>query len=473
MLAAAHAYEPLRGDDEAARGLRFRNMMLWLVVAAIGAVSVEAMLVLHLGRIQDWVYLIIGSTFIVMAPWLARIAQQGRTQTAALVIAGFMFAAPPVLAASFQRAELVPLILPGIGIVIALSFVEPRLLARTFLGAWMSVMGTMAILQGKGAALPTMTSMAGLVAFFVTGIALGVLLVVFWFHYNSLQRNLAIVSEANERLVSAQLEFQKVQQTRNRFMNNAAHELNTPMTPIVMQIDVLKRRSRDNPDGRTLRSIFVLERSVARLRHLINDVLEAARMNSFNLTIEKAPVDLALLVDDALEDFAGPFTEKRISLDRHIDPELMVIGDLIRLRQVIDNFLTNALKFTPEGGSVVMSATGAEHEASVAVRDSGHGISQDNLDSLFEPFSRLARAEHEDVGGSGLGLYISKGIIEQHGGRVWVRSAGEGLGTTFGFHLPLIPMGRPEHEEAGRDDASQSQDEYSRARMAGNLQPTP
>jgi histidine kinase len=158
--------------------------------------------------------------------------------------------------------------------------------------------------------------------------------------------------------------------------------------------------------------------------------------------MQMEPQQLEELVRHAVDSFRATYAEKSVVLEADVTGRMPVKADAQRLTQVLFNFLTNALKFTPEGGRVRVVARADAEQAEVGVHDSGRGLTQREIDQLFKPFSQVHDPKETKEKGTGLGLYICKGIVEEHGGRVWVESDGRGKGSRFAFSVPLAHGGR-------------------------------
>lgn len=258
----------------------------------------------------------------------------------------------------------------------------------------------------------------------------------------------------DERRVSAvrlqEIEgLKEVNRFKTQFLNTAAHELATPLTPIRLQLHALKAGAATQDPERRHHALELLERNVARLGALVQDLLEGARLQSNQLAIERKPVDVARLVAEGVRNQAVVAQGKGVHLE--LEPSegsFWTVGDARRLAQVIDNLLANAVKFTPEGKSVTVRCVHASGGVAVFVKDEGIGISREAQSRLFQPFSQVHDTSQQTRAGTGLGLYISKGIIEAHGGRMGMESAGLGQGSTFWFVLaeedaPAPDTGRP------------------------------
>lgn len=215
---------------------------------------------------------------------------------------------------------------------------------------------------------------------------------------------------------------------KTKFINTAAHELSTPLTPILLSLANLKRNNPGAPLG-------ILERNVDRLARLLHDVLEGARLQADHLRLDRHPMDLALLARDCVEEHQPLAQAASVTLQVDASDTLPVDADAARLHEVLMNLLSNALKFTPAGGRVVVRAREVGSVAQVEVTDTGRGLLPTDLAMLFQPFTQVG--EPSPGSGTGLGLYISRGIVEQHGGHIEAASPGAGRGATFRFQIPL------------------------------------
>lgn len=239
---------------------------------------------------------------------------------------------------------------------------------------------------------------------------------------------------AQGRMLREQVEAES--QFKTDFLNRAAHELATPLTPIVLQLDMLKRFLANVAGERERRSIDVLERNVERLRNLVEDLLAAARVQSASWAVKTAPDDVAGLVRTTAEEMRPAFDRKGVALEVEArDAPARV--DARRVREAVENLLENALKFTPSGGSVRVRARHRGRDVVVEVVDSGIGFEPAAARELFRPFGQVHDTMQITEPGSGLGLFITKGIVEAHGGRVGIESAGPGQGTRAWFTVPV------------------------------------
>ncbi len=224
---------------------------------------------------------------------------------------------------------------------------------------------------------------------------------------------------------------------KTTFINTAAHELGTPLTPIKLQLHILKSAGGNGATPKQVRAIEVLDRNVDRLNHLVQEVLKVARLQAGRLGISIEDVDINGIVNEVAESFDEPAREAGIRLEVRTRPGLRAEADAKRLTQVLFNLLNNAWKFTPRGGHITIETESTHDEVIIRVRDSGAGIASEDISKLFQPFSQVHDTMQHTVGGTGLGLYICKGIIELHKGRIWVESEGAGKGSMFGIAIPI------------------------------------
>jgi signal transduction histidine kinase len=205
---------------------------------------------------------------------------------------------------------------------------------------------------------------------------------------------------------------------------------------VKLQLRLLEARVDEK--GRT--GLAVLKRNVEHLERLVADVGDVARLEGGGLRIERRDIDLVALAKLTSESLAPQAAERQVQLTVEAPLALSVHADPGRITQVLYNLVGNALKFTPPGGSISIAIAREDGDVRIDVRDTGAGMRPDQLARLFKPFSQVhdpATVKRSEDKGTGLGLFITKGIVEAHGGRVTVRSAGPGLGSTFTVSLPV------------------------------------
>lgn len=250
----------------------------------------------------------------------------------------------------------------------------------------------------------------------------------------SVVENRRLRAQAEQRL--AALEESTVQRTQ--LMNMISHDLLNPLTPIAVQVHLLKR----SPGGLTekqAKSVEVIERNAAQMQRLIVDLKDLAKLQGGALAMKPQDVDLRELAQFAAASFAEAARAKGVTITTRLDDALPARADAGRIGQVLANLLSNAVKFTPSGGGIVVEGSREGTTARVSVRDTGRGLAADELPRLFKPFSQAHDPSEVPEKGTGLGLFISRGIAEQHGGSLRVESEGRGKGATFTLAIPLAP----------------------------------
>ncbi|HET6398161.1 MAG TPA: GAF domain-containing sensor histidine kinase, partial [Candidatus Thermoplasmatota archaeon] len=227
---------------------------------------------------------------------------------------------------------------------------------------------------------------------------------------------------------------------RRRFVNTAAHEINTPLTPILLQLHSLSASGEELPE-RARRTFEVVHRNLKRLASLAQDLLDVARLESGRIQVRREPVRLDEVAREAADTHAAQAAEAGVRLECRLDGPLLVSGDGTRLAQVVSNLLSNAMKATSRGGRVVVRGVQEDGRCGLVVEDDGHGFAAEDRPRLFQPFSRIHAAEGNPRPGTGLGLYICRTIVEAHGGTIEAESPGPGAGAAFRFLLPVKAAG--------------------------------
>lgn len=226
-------------------------------------------------------------------------------------------------------------------------------------------------------------------------------------------------------------------QTRDQFLSVASHELKTPLTSLLAMAQLLQRRiGRDNSLlERDRRAVQVIAEQSARLNALITSMLDISRLELGQLSIEREPLDLRHLCQGVVADVQPTIERHSIDLQLPESP-VVVMGDVLRLEQVIANLLQNAIKYSPSGGLITVWVTRHDGTAHVRVTDQGIGIPAEAQTQLFTRFYRADNVDPQQISGMGIGLYVIKEIVTMHNGTVSVES-NEGAGSTFTVTLPL------------------------------------
>ena len=250
----------------------------------------------------------------------------------------------------------------------------------------------------------------------------------------------AVIAIENARLFreiedkSRQLEI--ASQHKSEFLANMSHELRTPLNAIIGFSEVLSERMFGDINEKQAEYISDILQSGQHLLSLINDILDLSKIEAGRMELELSDFDLPSSIENTLTLVRERAVRRGIELGHTVDEHLgMVRADERRVKQVLLNLLSNALKFTPEGGRIDVRAAVRDGMAEISVADTGVGISPEDQELVFEEFRQVGTAAKK-VEGTGLGLAISRKFIEVHGGRIWVESQ-VGKGSTFAFTLPL------------------------------------
>jgi PAS domain S-box-containing protein len=238
-----------------------------------------------------------------------------------------------------------------------------------------------------------------------------------------------------DRERNARAEAERSNQMKDEFLATLSHELRTPLTAILGWAQVLRRGNRTAEEQ--LRGLETIERNARAQAQLIEDLLDMGRITSGKVLLDMKLLMPAVIVDAALEAVRPAAEAKGIRLERDFAATGHVAGDANRLQQVVWNLLTNALKFTPRGGTVRASVWAREGHVEITVTDNGLGIRPEFLPHVFDRFRQADASTTRRHGGLGLGLSIVKHLVEQHGGTVSAASEGEGMGSSFSVRLPL------------------------------------
>lgn len=228
-------------------------------------------------------------------------------------------------------------------------------------------------------------------------------------------------------------DLMRAMRAKDEFVSSVSHELRTPLTTALGYLEILADRA-DLP-AEAHDQVVVAERNARRLLALVTDVLHVARAGAGHLSLARRPDDLAAIVRDVVQTHRPMAERASVELSVETPPALMIEVDQQRMRQVLDNLVTNAIKYSPGGGRVLVTLDDTGDGAHIAVRDTGMGIPADELHLVFDPFYRGAQVVDDQISGTGLGLNIVASIVQAHGGEVAVESE-LGRGSTFRVTLP-------------------------------------
>jgi two-component system, chemotaxis family, CheB/CheR fusion protein len=234
----------------------------------------------------------------------------------------------------------------------------------------------------------------------------------------------------------AKVEAQRANQAKDHFLAVLSHELRTPLTPVLAAAQLLQRRPGLSTEVRE--PLEIIQRNAQLQARLIDDLLDLTRIAQGKLELNRKPINICTIVERAVEIAKPDIDARRLHFGVTLsDGPHRVHGDASRLQQVVWNLLTNAVKFTPEGGCVGLRCERQDEHVIIEVSDSGIGIEPQDADRIFDAFEQGGRATTRQFGGLGLGLAIAKRLVEMHEGRISVYSEGRNRGAKFRVQLPL------------------------------------
>lgn len=230
-------------------------------------------------------------------------------------------------------------------------------------------------------------------------------------------------------------QLERLERVRQEFLSNVSHELRTPLAAILAFVETLEDTAMDDAENNQ-RFLAIIRKNATRMHTLIDDILELSAIEAGNIVIEPTQVPLHPLVKDVFVALAKKAAARQITLRNEVGSDVVVIGDVRRLEQMLTNLIDNAIKFNRHGGAVTIKHERGAHDL-IYVTDTGEGIAPRHLARLFERFYRVDRARSREMGGTGLGLAIVKHLARLHGGEISVQSE-LGEGSTF-----IVKLVRP------------------------------
>lgn len=231
----------------------------------------------------------------------------------------------------------------------------------------------------------------------------------------------------------------EIAQMKNEFVSTVSHELRTPLTSIKGYVDLILDGEAGEINEIQQEFLGIVKENSDRLVELINALLDISRIESGRIHLKVEPLDIEEAITGAVHTFKALLDQSNCTIETKLPAHLpKAAGDRDRVGQVLVNLISNAIKYSPEGGKVTVAARRAEDSVVVSVKDQGIGIAKEDQRNLFSKFYRVDSSLTREIGGTGLGLSICKTIIELLGGRIWVRSEA-GRGSTFSFSLPTAP----------------------------------
>ena len=267
------------------------------------------------------------------------------------------------------------------------------------------------------------------------------------FRVTAIVRDISTRREIEERLKAIQANYTRELEERNReieranrakseFLANMSHELRTPLHTIIGFSELLSEELKGPLNAAQHRYIDHIHKDSQHLLSLINEVLDLSKIEAGKLQLRREGLELSALIEDVLSSIRPRAASGEIRVETSLGDELVVDGDRIRVKQILYNLLSNAVKFTPKGGSLRVDAEPVEGFARIAVTDTGIGIPPEEQQSVFDSFHQVGAATVGTREGTGLGLPITRRLVQEHGGRIWLESE-PGKGSRFSFTIPL------------------------------------
>lgn len=258
--------------------------------------------------------------------------------------------------------------------------------------------------------------------------------------FAKIMRDLTEKKLAQEKLQETEAALRIANLQKDRFLAVLSHELRNPLAPIRNTLQIISQLTKDSPQLQL--ACEMMDRNVRVLTRLIDDLLDLSRIASGKVQIDRELVEVGVIMERGVEMARSTIEVRNHSLIVTLPKEaLWIQGDPIRLRQVMMNLLTNAAKYTDEGGKIWFSAEREGDSALIRVRDTGIGIEPDKLPHLFDMFTQVEASSNRTQGGLGIGLSVVRKLVELHGGTVDARSGGRGTGSEFIVRLPVVTTG--------------------------------
>jgi signal transduction histidine kinase len=246
-----------------------------------------------------------------------------------------------------------------------------------------------------------------------------------------------------DQLEKANQELRRIDGMKSEFVSVASHELRTPLAAIKNAVQLVLKGTAGKINENQEKFLSMAERNINRLTNILNDLLNLSRIESGKIELKFENIELKGIIELTASSLRPHAEAKSIKIELEIDEQLPeVYGDPEKIEQILTNLIGNAIKFTPEGGRILITAKPLAHDGkgghgdriAVSVKDTGIGIPPEHLDAIFEKFHQVESSLQRSVSGTGLGLAITKGLVEAHQGKIWVESE-VGKGSTFTFTL--------------------------------------
>lgn len=244
---------------------------------------------------------------------------------------------------------------------------------------------------------------------------------------NELNKNLeTIVQNRTERV-------QQLLKQKDDFVTQLGHDLKTPLGPLINLLPVIEKHE---ADSRNKELLEVVNRNVGYMKNLVTKTIQLAQLQSPQMRLKYERFNLGKEIKEIIETNKIFFDENQISINIGIKDSIDVSADKLKIQEVINNLLNNAVKYSNGPGCIKIYETIQDDQVIISIHDTGQGLTSEQIKLIFDEFYKVDESRH-DFDSSGLGLSICKRIVEMHGGRIWAESEGPGKGSTFSFSLPL------------------------------------
>jgi signal transduction histidine kinase len=250
---------------------------------------------------------------------------------------------------------------------------------------------------------------------------------------NSARQQLTVLNQDLENKVKERTaDVEKLLKQKDEFIGQLGHDLKTPLTPLNILLPIIKEREQD-PKLREL--IDIISNNIQYMKNLVIKTLALAQLNSDNFKFGFEDINLSQQVSSILNMESTFFEGKNVRIQNNIPLDIIVQADLIQIKELFDNLISNAIKYSiPTGVEITIDAQKKDDLIIISVKDTGIGLELNQIEHVFDEFYKVDYSRH-DLQSTGLGLPICKRIVEKHGGRIWVESQGKGKGSTFFFTL--------------------------------------
>ena len=248
---------------------------------------------------------------------------------------------------------------------------------------------------------------------------------------NDLNKNL------EEKVQDKTKEIKHLLNQKDEFITQLSHDLKTPLTPLMVLLPMLKEKTKTQKDKEAFEVVI---RNVFFMKDLVKKTIDLAKLNSDKIKFSLESLNITEEINIVIKNNQILFKQNHIKIVNEIKNPIKVRADKLRLAEILNNLITNAIKYTPHnGGKIIIDAVEQEKMVTISIKDTGIGMNPEQQKQIFDEFFKVDDSRH-NLDSSGLGLTITKKLVEKHGGQIWVKSKGKGKGSTFSFTLPMVKL---------------------------------